>query len=373
MANTYPPLKFIDGITDMFDFDEIFNEYLKKCKEELRVDITKEEFFDFLIGLQHFVMDPYDSKFSPIYADLMTDFGPRLLSILGYNPNSFSSDDFIRAMITEIKDQFFIHVITEEWVNSKTVYKPDKHFAESLIKMKNIDISEYMIDHIPNSIFYIDLSDIPDFLPAIGVFVKVSKKTEKIAGIERKILYITCYIITHDYCFHSWYMEGTIGDKDNTVHFNPNEIPDAPYQTMNQSIYNKPVISKSKLIAFAVGMVAYITSKEPDIIESETTKHTYKKRPEGQKPKNKFSEVQIMDVGFTYGNFVRNTLSKLKSEYKGGTHRSPIPHFRCAHWHLYRVGKGRKNIIYKWIEPTFVNGKSAQNIKVINIEDKNNS
>ena len=43
----------------------------------------------------------------------------------------------------------------------------------------------------------------------------------------------------------------------------------------------------------------------------------------------------------------------------GGTHASPRPHMRRAHWHLYWTGTGRAVPRVKWIAPVFVRGEGA--------------
>lgn len=66
------------------------------------------------------------------------------------------------------------------------------------------------------------------------------------------------------------------------------------------------------------------------------------------------------ECGFRQGSEIRRALSE-QSEYQGGTHRSPIPHTRAAHWHTYIVGKGSRKDpskgkrVLKWIHTILVN------------------
>lgn len=41
---------------------------------------------------------------------------------------------------------------------------------------------------------------------------------------------------------------------------------------------------------------------------------------------------------------------------KGGSHRSPIAHWRRGHWRSFAVGQGRASRKMKWVRPTWVNG-----------------
>ena len=55
----------------------------------------------------------------------------------------------------------------------------------------------------------------------------------------------------------------------------------------------------------------------------------------------------------------------------GGHHRPPITHVRRAHWHAFRIGKGRKKIMVKWLAPTVVNADGEpKNIVTINKVDE---
>ena len=102
----------------------------------------------------------------------------------------------------------------------------------------------------------------------------------------------------------------------------------------------------------------YLSSKEPDIVESPDTINTYK--PSGSL-KNKYSEVRKWDVGCRYGEKIR--CFKKKKMLQGAigesdNQSSKRPHIRKAHWERYHIGKGRKEIVTKWKEPVFVNGDS---------------
>lgn len=76
------------------------------------------------------------------------------------------------------------------------------------------------------------------------------------------------------------------------------------------------------------------------------------------KVKNKFSEIRKYDCGFVYGAEVRKNRVKLQ---EGKTQnnkkivnksRSPMrPHTRKAHWHHYWTGKGRSELVLRWIAP----------------------
>ena len=43
----------------------------------------------------------------------------------------------------------------------------------------------------------------------------------------------------------------------------------------------------------------------------------------------------------------------------GGTHASPLMHWRRGHWHTYKVGKGRAEEKLNWVEPVLVNANPS--------------
>jgi hypothetical protein len=57
-----------------------------------------------------------------------------------------------------------------------------------------------------------------------------------------------------------------------------------------------------------------------------------------------------------HGNLIaeaRNSVGTIPSFE--GIRKSPVPHLRHAHWHGYRVGKGRKDFKLRWLPPIAVN------------------
>ena len=107
---------------------------------------------------------------------------------------------------------------------------------------------------------------------------------------------------------------------------------------------------------FLLQFLMYLSSKEPDIIESPDTIRTYKP---SMTLKNKYSEIRKWDVGCRYGEKIR-CFNKNKMQQFGNNGEnnqiSKRPHIRKAHWERYHVGEGRKDIITKWKEPVFING-----------------
>ena len=68
-------------------------------------------------------------------------------------------------------------------------------------------------------------------------------------------------------------------------------------------------------------------------------------------------EPQVWDVGVRVSRFIREYSSSSNSvEYRGGSHASPRPHIRSAHWHTFWTGPRKEQFpirkpVVKWIPP----------------------
>lgn len=81
----------------------------------------------------------------------------------------------------------------------------------------------------------------------------------------------------------------------------------------------------------------------------------------------------VWECGMRQGAELRRALSQSQqAEWKDGTHRSPVPHTRAAHWQSYLTGEGSRKDptkgqrVLKWIHTTLVNARrGAAGIPVI--------
>lgn len=60
---------------------------------------------------------------------------------------------------------------------------------------------------------------------------------------------------------------------------------------------------------------------------------------------------KVWDVGYRIGAAIRAAQSKEQSESQGGTHASPRPHIRRAHWHSFWTGPKRGVLKVYWLPP----------------------
>jgi hypothetical protein len=71
-------------------------------------------------------------------------------------------------------------------------------------------------------------------------------------------------------------------------------------------------------------------------------------------------------VGYRLGAALRRAVSERGEPSLGGTHASPRPHIRRAHWHSFWVGKwdepGARIVMLKWLPPIPVNVQNVEEL-----------
>ncbi len=270
---------------------------------------------------------------------------------------------------TEVKDLYLAPVLIEEWSKSKMVYKPDPDFASALIKTQKLQITRDMLNHLPYNYFYIDLSDVGVFKPITGIFVFCNSIKRDNLDIGSNI---SIYLLTEGLVYFSHYYSGLYSDKG-IIDVDISEEPTTGYEVWNpdkEEVYTPDdfKIDRNQVSLFVLQLICYLSIEKPQVDVSDYTKNTYIRRTPSQKVRNKWNEVQIYDVGVTYGKEYRKAVKEYNAQNNDletrGHHKSPIPHLRAAHWHRYWVGEGRTELKIKWIEPVFVGAKESKNVVV---------
>jgi hypothetical protein len=121
-------------------------------------------------------------------------------------------------------------------------------------------------------------------------------------------------------------------------------------------------------LKFLTNFLVYLQAANKDIEEFEVSKENFKKAvTKGTEPKNKFKELRRYEVGYkistpTVGKRYKNNTEN--DEEKTGSPKSP--HYRKAHWHHFWTGSGEnKELVIKWVEGIFVNGKAEAKVAVV--------
>lgn len=264
---------------------------------------------------------------------------------------SVNNASVIRA---EMRDLFVQPSFFGKWARNKQVLKPDTVFLKYLLDTKELVTKPGFFDYLPFSTFYIDLEgankEVPDFGNVAGVFVDIIKLSEKEAAIA-------IVVLTDDFQPCSFYWNFPI---DEDVKISIENLPGVP-----TAVESVKVNFNFRTIAITViQMLSYLKVREPDINAAPEMKYTYKPHKHGDKITNGYNEVYKQEVGVRIGKKISTNIKEMKKAEKkeqaiaaSHGHKSPIPHFRSAHWHGYWYGHGDdKKLEYKWIEPVFVCG-----------------
>ncbi len=112
-----------------------------------------------------------------------------------------------------------------------------------------------------------------------------------------------------------------------------------------------------------VSLVLYLCSQAAEIKEGGAGKRV-PTRPKPQKTKKGMrifapDHPSRWEVGYRLGAALRQALSEHQPAEPTGTHASPRPHIRRAHWHSFWVGKkdqpDARSVTIKWLPPIPVN------------------
>lgn len=113
-----------------------------------------------------------------------------------------------------------------------------------------------------------------------------------------------------------------------------------------------------------INMILYLCADDPDL-------HRSAPIPRQRGPRKDVAAYSdVIDVGTEQGAIIRRARQVVESHTASapaGTHKSPTPHVRRAHWHLYWMGTGRTTPAIKWIMPIFVGGGDKPCTTTINI------
>lgn len=109
----------------------------------------------------------------------------------------------------------------------------------------------------------------------------------------------------------------------------------------------------------AIQLVLYLCAENAEVAENAEQKAITRRTPV---IKDQFREIRKWDVGADAGIRIRRFRTSQASgaeRSKHGSHASPTPHMRRAHWHRFWTGKrdtDERKLVLRWIPPTFVAG-----------------
>ncbi|MCR5201837.1 MAG: hypothetical protein K6D02_01910 [Lachnospiraceae bacterium] len=399
----YLPLKIVQD--EKFGFNKLM-EIMKDnlTEEEKRHKIINDIFFDdelleddeyvdFIFGGDLFNPN-YQGKFKNKQKALFSN--ELLLGILF--PKGIPKDT--RKITREMLDFCGMPIVIKKWEKTKKVYKVDKDFFYELQRTTGVTkIPMKDLERLPIKIFYVDLEDVRlKYIKGGFVYVHTNEKSVNvevilaaaIEGVKGKDGRITN---SDDIVYFSFGDGVKIKNPDAFLTFDKEGkmeefAPVVTYYDDYQKIeyLEEKTLNRAEVASAIYKIISFLIAENKDIKESKVTKQTYKPI-KNKVVKNKFSEVQMFDVGVYYGKAIRMAKEEMKKEVEAErkaskeqiidkeiidkevtneetTNEEKVrkagkpkrPHIRMAHWHRYRTGVGRTDVITRWIPPTFVCG-----------------
>lgn len=304
---------------------------------------------------------------------------PKIMDLIDSRNKYVTAEEGDKAARLDAIRDFDSFMLMMSWGKNKKVYHFDRDFTNELIKTDDMRFTKDMFDFLPHKYMYIDISDNEELckkIQAKGFFVTV----EKVSADWQENYINECAEVPDylKYC-EKWAFHICKVDELHFYHdliFFPNtdksiDAKEVMSKGVKQSKIIRPVYSEEGVeyeefdVALFTKLVqhtlTYLTSVDPDIRESELTKRTYKEPSQiHRRPKDKFSEVQIWDVGVRYGDAFRKWKSE-EPRYRSvstGTGRKLRPHSRRAHYNYYWYGKrnSEDRVLRRvWIDELFIN------------------
>ena len=360
---TYLPLVFAQDF-NLRATSEIVKMAMKRFP--LPPGTDKQELINELDSLEsdlvfHMVYNP--DFFTVKYQGCYPEFHRFIMANKGMNRALFEGSD----PCEEWKDMFSMSALVELWRKHKQVYEFDRDFVDALSKTERLRLYPSLLQHLPYKTFYIDFLKIDQFNPYDGMFVHVDVGSDGsllILGhrVSGQVFYTCRTILSQDMQEEENGMVYYDYKKDRLPRNKEIHIPESIGRHLGISERTVRNENFPDIWMFLMQALTYLSSSVPDVEENPVQKKLY--RPTN-KVRDKYTEIQKWDVGVRYGTKIRKMESDKKensgteasyivSQLPGKARRSPRPHSRCAHWHHYWTGPGRKKLELRWIEPSFV-------------------
>lgn len=125
--------------------------------------------------------------------------------------------------------------------------------------------------------------------------------------------------------------------------------------SIDRSNYSQILKEETKRISPLISLVLYLCCNDADF-GSESPKNPPIVKTKSGRRIIPVSQPHVYDVGIRIGAALRSTLKSFFKSEASGTHASPLPHLRKAHFHSYWTGpKKQQKLKLKWLSPILVN------------------
>ena len=262
--------------------------------------------------------------------------------------NLYSDDDIEYAV--------FNSVISYYWNRYKIVYTLNEDFYEVLTDSEDITIDNKIFNRLPfnsfmiktpnSKIYSMELGDIiwiKTYDHGTEIFISTISdvKNKKIKSLNNVLF------IPNNTSFYK-----AIEEK-----FDKEQLEDDEFRKLLTNTFKFQ-------FKFVINFALYLCAQNSVIKEIKISKKDRPIAENGDK-----LNIKQWDVGY---RIIKSPYPIIEDESESTDisierHNSPRPHMRRAHWHHYWVGKGRTDLVLKWIEPVWVMGTSEDMIPTENI------
>lgn len=244
------------------------------------------------------------------------------------------------------------------WRVGKPVYRFDKELAEEL--MNNTTAGKIPVEiilHMPYPCLYIE--NPPCVEHCVGMFVFLEWDERYPNAVELRMHYVF-----DDETIEAVYLQYDVNGVDTNI-FEAKVMLDSVQALFDMMRYSGrididelSIKRQEQLLEQAprhMNLILYLCSQEPDI----------RRRDPIPRLRGVRKDVAAYSDKIDVGTYIGATIRKAAALSKEQTHsavsddreyRSPRPHMRKAHWHLYWTGQGRTVARMKWVMPIFVKG-----------------
>lgn len=124
------------------------------------------------------------------------------------------------------------------------------------------------------------------------------------------------------------------------------------------------------LVTSLISLVLYLCSANRDLRDSRGSE-LQPRKPKLTKTKKGLrafppDRVSVWEVGYRIGAALRKAVAASRDKSGDGTHASPIPHVRKAHWHSFWTGPKddpeQRRLVLKWLPPIPVGVRDSDDI-----------
>lgn len=252
----------------------------------------------------------------------------------GEHVNPYSGKD--RRLAGYMLMQYFLPLW---WSEHKQCYKMDPELENTFHDTERFEIVVPVLENLPYRHIYVDYSEQENFFN--GVFCST---------IPYQAGYVIWFLLLH-------------GEQImvTSIEMNPLEDRFRPY-LFDSNLGGDPLTRRQVLSTMQ--LLNYLCASNADIQPVQRKKEITAPQRNNSKMRKVEKDMKTSICGYAYGQEVRaikrmpvSAPSRKGSSSHGSKGQKKRPHTRRAHWHHYRIGKGRKEVKVVFLPPTIVGSK----------------